>query len=75
VPYISSYCDKTEVNRNPENDMDELIKKLNNLPLNFYGVIEVGFQNGIPGVLKVTETHKLNTNSSRSTRGTDDRTY
>jgi hypothetical protein len=49
---------------------DELQRVLDQLPEDFFGTVEIGYQNGHPGVVKVTQTHKLTTpTTSREHRG------
>jgi hypothetical protein len=45
---------------------EELRKVFSTLPPGFFGTVEVSYQNGNPGVVKITQTHKL---SSRDNRG------
>ena len=40
---------------------NELQKVLDELPEDFFGTVEIGYQNGRPGVVKVTQTYKLTT--------------
>jgi hypothetical protein len=43
---------------------------LDQLPADFFGTVEIAYQNGHPGVVKVTQTHKLTTpTTSREHRG------
>lgn len=46
---------------------EELEKLIRGLKPGFFGVLEVGVQNGHPSQIRVTETFKL---SNRATRGT-----
>jgi hypothetical protein len=48
---------------------EELEKLIRGLKPGFFGVVEVGVQNGHPNQVRVTETFKL---SNRATRGTND---
>ena len=50
---------------------DELKKILEDLPHDFYGDVQIGYQAGRPGVVRVTKTYKLSgvNNSSRDDRG------
>ena len=48
---------------------EELEKLLRGLKPGFFGVVEIGVQNGQPNQVRVTETFKL---SNRATRGTND---
>ena len=48
----------------------EVAKVLDELPADFFGTVEIGYQNGHPGVVRVTQTHRLNaSNTSREPRG------
>jgi hypothetical protein len=37
----------------------ELERVLDQLPKDFFGTVEISFQNGRPHIAKVTQTHKL----------------
>ena len=45
-------------------DLEKLLAKLSP---EFFGTVEIGYQNGHPGVVKITQTYKLPTN--RDNRG------
>jgi hypothetical protein len=48
----------------------ELTDLFDRLPADFFGTVEIAFQNGRPGVVKITQTHKLTMpNPSRDNRG------
>jgi hypothetical protein len=49
---------------------EELKRILSELPRDFYGDVQIGYQAGHPGVVRVTKTHKLTSvNSNRDDRG------
>lgn len=48
---------------------EELEKLIHGLKPGFFGVVEIGVQNGHPNQVRVTETFKL---SNRAIRGTND---
>ncbi len=41
------------------NTKERLQQIVDDLPPNFYGVVEIGFQNSIPGTVKVTQSYRL----------------
>jgi hypothetical protein len=49
---------------------EELKRILNDLPRDFFGDVQIGYQAGHPGVVRVTKTYKL---SSVNTSNRDDR--
>jgi hypothetical protein len=49
---------------------DELKKILEDLPPHFFGTVEIGYQNGYPGVVKTTKTQRLaDSDTIRKDRG------
>jgi hypothetical protein len=51
----------------PEEKLQEIV---DNLPPNFYGTVEIGFQNSIPGTVKVVQSYRLETPKSQTSRPT-----
>ena len=48
---------------------EELKRILSELPRDFYGDVQIGYQAGHPGVVRVTKTHKLTTEQHDLRRG------
>jgi hypothetical protein len=48
----------------------KIVDILDNLPSNFFGTVEIGFQNSIPGTVKVTQSYRLDT-SRPTSRGAE----
>ena len=37
----------------------ELLEELRAIPRDFYGTVEISFQNGVPGLIRISRTRKL----------------
>lgn len=48
---------------------NEIEQELQKLPPGFYGTVEITYQNGVPGLLRITKTKKLNANPNRKSLG------
>lgn len=51
---------------------DQLLQILDNLPPNFFGSVEIGFQNSQPGTVKVVQSYRLDKASRPISRGQND---
>jgi hypothetical protein len=51
---------------------DQLLQILDDLPPNFFGSVEIGFQNSQPGTVKIIQSYRLDKASRPISRGLND---
>lgn len=51
----------------------ELLEELRAIPRDFYGTVEISYQNGVPGLIRITRTRKLSPPNGTSLGAASDR--
>jgi hypothetical protein len=46
---------------------NDLLEELRSLPRDFFGTVEITYQNGVPGLIRISRTRKLSTTNLNGT--------